>query len=86
MMHEVREVSKYLATFRTEVNQRFEALERRLDRIESQLKKSDGGDSGSAKEDVRREGTEESILFKDSLRTNTNLSREPEQEREKRPR
>ncbi|VDO05301.1 unnamed protein product [Haemonchus placei] len=94
VMHEVREVSIHLATFRTEVNQRFVALEKRLDqmpvivstlrRIEMQLKKSDGGDSGSVKEEARRQRTEESIQF--SLRNNTNLSREPEQEREKRSR
>nr|CDJ84484.1 unnamed protein product [Haemonchus contortus] len=96
VMHEVREVSTHLASFRTEVNQRFEAFEKRLDqmtditsmlrRIERQLKKSDGGQPGSAKEEVRRQGIEGSVLFEDSPRTNTNISREPGQEREKRPR
>ncbi|PIO77731.1 hypothetical protein TELCIR_00145 [Teladorsagia circumcincta] len=93
VMHEVREVSTRLAAFQIEVTQRFEALEKKLDqmsdiksmlrRINLQLKKPDEGDSGSGKEDARRQGIEESIRFKDILRINNDLCLEQEEEKEK---
>ncbi|KAK6033668.1 hypothetical protein OSTOST_00091 [Ostertagia ostertagi] len=92
VMHEVGEVSTRLAAFQTEVTQRSEALEKKLDqrsdiesmlrRIDLQLKKSEEGDSGSAKEDARRQGIEESIGSEGILRINNDLSPEPEGEGE----